>query len=114
MKDIILKINEAKESKSYENAMKEWNSNLQSPFGLALKEFVHLIYEHGYSDTKKNDYYFTPFDNYIIAYALDGDKKYAFKNIKAICDEHSWSQIAGVKKMLQNLKNYLNIIYERY
>lgn len=105
MKTLNQFINEGKPT--IEEEMKEWEERYKSPFGQALKELQWLINDLGLYKAEKNEYgyyTFTPFDNYVTAFALDGNKKYTFNHVKAICDDWDWSEDKKVKKVLNKLE----------
>lgn len=91
--------------------MKKWEERFKSPFGKALKELQWTINDEGLYDAEKNEYgfyTFTPFDNYVTAFALDGNKKYTYKKVKAICDDWDWSDFSRIKKILKKLEKLSN------
>lgn len=106
MKHLNQYINEGKPT--LEEEMKEWEERFKSPFGQCLKELQWLINDKGLYKAEKNEYgfyVFTPFDNYVTAYALDGNKKFTFEKVKAICDDYDFSEHNEVKKVLDKLEN---------
>jgi len=108
MKDIISKINESKTS--LEEEMKEWEERFKQPFGQALKELQYIINDEGLyapSKTEYGFYVFTPFDNYVTAYALDGNKEFTYNQINNICNEYDFTASNKVKKVLRKLKKII-------
>lgn len=108
MKDIVTKLYE---SKSLEDEMKEWEDRLKEPFGQALKELQWTINDKGLYKAEKNEYgyyEFTPFDKYVTAYTLDGNKKYTYNQVKSVCDDWDWSQLSSINKILKKLEKLIN------
>lgn len=108
MKNLVDKINESKSS--IEQEMELWKKRFNEPFGKALKELQWTINELGLYASEKNEYgfyTFTPFDNYVTAYALDGNKEYTFNHIKSICDEWDFTTSAKVKAILNKLRKLI-------
>lgn len=105
MKNLTCYINE--EKSSLEQEMKEWEERYRAPFGKTIKELQWLINDLGLYAPEKTEYgfyTFTPFDNYVTAYALDGNKKYTYEHIKSICDNWDFTTEPKVKKILQKLE----------
>ena len=105
MKDLKEKIIESKSS--LEEEMELWEKRFKEPYGQALKELQWLINDLGLYTAEKNEYgfyTFTPFDNYVTAYALDGNKKYTYNKVKAICDDYDYTQYKEVNKCLKKLE----------
>lgn len=94
-----------------EEEMKEWEERFRSPFGQALKELQWTINDKGLYAPEKNEYgfyVFTPFDNYVTAYALDGNKEYTFKKVKQICYDYDFSEHEEVEIILNKLEKLVN------
>ena len=109
MKSLQKFINEGKVT--LEEEMKEWEERFKAPFGQALKELQWTINDKGLYVPEKNEYgfyVFTPFDNYVTAYALDGNKEYTYKKVKSICDDYEFSEHNEIKKVLQKLEKLVN------
>lgn len=105
MKDLKEKIIESKSS--IEEEMELWEKRFKEPFGQALKELQWLINDLGLYAAEKTEfgyYTFTPFDNYVTAYALDGNKKYTYNKVKSIWDEWEFSAHSKVKKLLKKIE----------
>lgn len=105
MKSLKTRLFESEES--LEQEMKKWEERYKSPFGQALKELQWLINDLGLYAAQKNEnglYTFTPFDNYVTAYSLDGNKERTFNKVKEICDDWDFSQYNKVKKVLNKLE----------
>ena len=108
MKQITNYINES--SKSIEDEMKEWEERFNQPFGQTLKELQCAIMDEGLYRTEKNEYgfnIFTPFDDYITVYALDGNKKFTYNKIKAICDDWEFSEHKKINDILKKLESLI-------
>ena len=105
MKNLNDFINEDKTS--LEKEMEEWEERMKSPYGQALKELQCEVIDAGLYATSKNEYglnIYTPFDNYVTAYALDGNKQYTYKKIKAICDDYEYTEYPKIIKALNKLE----------
>ena len=105
MKDLKEKIIESKSS--IEQEMELWEKRFKEPYGQALKELQWLINDLELYAAEKNEYgfyTFTPFDNYVTAYALDGNKKYTYNKVKAICDDWEFSSHPKIKKVLKKIE----------
>jgi hypothetical protein len=105
MKNFKQYINES--SKSIEDEMKEWEERFKEPFGQSLKALQWTVNDEGLYKAEKTEYgfyTFTPFDNYVTAYALDGNKKYTYEHIKAICDDWDFTTNSKVNKALKELE----------
>lgn len=92
--------------------MEEWDQRMKEPFGKALKDLQKIFVDQGLYATEKDEYgldVYTPFDNYITAYALDGNKEYTYNHIKAICDDWEYTyNHPDVKKQLAKIKRLIN------
>lgn len=93
-----------------EAEMEVWDQRMKDDFGTALKELQWIIINLGIYDTHKNEYglnVYTPFDNYITGYALDGNRKYTYKHIYDICCDcdytHNYKKIEKQLKKLEKL-----------
>ena len=105
MKGIKEKIMESKSS--IDEEIEQWEQRLKEPFGQALKELQFIINDSGLYAATKNEYgfyVFTPFDHYVTAYALDGNKQYTYKHVKAICDDYDFVVDNKVRKILNKLE----------
>ncbi len=81
---------------------------MQSPFGKTLKELQCAVIDLGLYPMSKNEYGLTicsPFDNYVTAYALDGNNSYTYKKVKEICDNYDYSHHTKIKKLLEKLES---------
>ena len=90
-----LQINKDTEDKmtDLDREMEVWDQRMKGDFGAALKELQCIIIDLGLYNTHKNEYglnVYTPFDNYITGYALDGDKEYTYKHIYDICRNYDY------------------------
>ena len=106
MKHLNQFINESS-NKSIEDEMKEWEERFKQPFGQALKALQWTINDEGLYNPEKTEYgfyTFTPFDQYVTAYALDGNKEFTFNKIKVICDDWDFTTNSNVKKALEKLE----------
>jgi len=103
-----LKIDKDSEYESeLDKEMKEWDKRMQSPFGQTLKELQCAVINLGLYPMSKNEYgltIYSPFDNYVTAYALDGNNSYTYKKIKEICDNYDYSHHTKIKKLLEKLE----------
>lgn len=108
-----LKVNKDSEDRmtDLDREMEEWDQRMKEPFGQALKELQCIIMDSGLYPTSKNEFglnVYTPFDNYITAYALDGNKEYTYKKIKEICDNMDWSTThTKTKKQLRKIESLI-------
>ena len=106
MKDINKFINES----SIEDEMKLWDKRFKEPFGQTLKELQWKINDLGLYASEKNEYgflVFTPFDNYVTAYALDGNKKFTYNKVKDICDDYEFTANSSINKILNKLEKLI-------
>ncbi len=96
---------DTKEFSQLDKEMQEWEERFKKPFGKTLKELQKVVADKG--NYKSEDEYgiciFTPFDNYVTAYALDGNKDYTYKHVREICDEYDLSQYEDVQNILDKL-----------
>ncbi|MBQ3415224.1 MAG: hypothetical protein IJH39_07760 [Clostridia bacterium] len=92
---------------SLDDEMEVWDERMRSPFGKCLKELQCAVMELNTYATTKDEFglsHYTPFDNYVSAYALDGNNKYTYEKIKSICDNYDYSQLSSIKKILKKLQ----------
>ena len=92
---------------SLDDEMEVWDERMRSPFGKCLKELQCAVMELNTYATTKDEFglsHYTPFDNYVSAYALDGNNSYTYKKIKSICDDYDYSQLSSIKKILKKLQ----------
>ena len=99
-----------KQKTSIELEMEEWEKRMETPFGKCLKELQSIIVDLKLYPLEKNEYglyTFTPFDNYVTAFALDNNPEYTYKHIKDICDNYDYSQYKKVEKCLKKLEKLI-------
>ena len=106
-----LKIDKNSEYESeLDKEMKEWNKRMQSPFGQTLKELQCAVIDLGLYPMSTDEYgltIYSPFDNYVTAYALDGNNSYTYKKIEEICDDYEYSNYTKIKKLLKKLESLI-------
>ncbi len=115
MKNLVEILNESVLNENAEDKIdamiEEWEKRMKTPFGKALKKLQKTVRELGiyagreYTEDGIGLMEYTPFDNYITAFALDNNKEYTYKVIKSICDDWDWTEnYDEIKKQLQKLE----------
>ena len=111
MKSIVQYINERGAAPTLiEREMKVWKQRIEDDFGKELKHLQWLIMDENlYKTEKKSDivYEFTPFDDYVNAYAMSGNRQFCYNKIRNICVEYDFTDNKKVNDVLEKLKSLI-------
>lgn len=106
-----LKVNKDSQDKDdLDKEMEEWDKRMKEPFGQLLKQLQKTVTDLGLYAAEKDEYgimHYTPFDNYISMYAIDGDKKLTYERIKSVCGNYDFIEEHEIDKLLRKLKNLI-------
>ena len=95
---------------SIDDEIKEWEKTMATPFGKTLqklqKEIANLdLYPQEEDENGLN--VFTPIDNYVVAFALDNNKKYTYEVVNSICTNYEYTEYDNINKLLKKLKKLI-------
>ena len=88
--------------------MKLWEERSNDEFGKILKEIKELTKDYFCAEEDEDGNYSTPISNYIVAYSLDGNRKYTASVIKNILE--NWDILGndkGVDSLVKELESLI-------
>lgn len=88
--------------------MKLWEERSNDEFGKILQAIKEATKDYFCADEDEYGNYSTPISNYIVAYSLDGDRKYTAKEIKYTLENYDiLGNDEGVDSLIKDLENLI-------